>query len=352
MRLLFVWLCASFVGAPAVAAPNLWRAAAAGPPPGRPAQVWARIGDARAAQGRYPAAAAAYLAAVADSGGATPAGLSTRLGDVLMAQGELASAEAAYRDAIAAGLSAPALNDREAARLDDPHGRTQEVALACAGLAAALDRAGQPGAARQMVREALAADPTASALEVATLPDSDVRILPEGEVFYRLGLVRLATGRRTDAVAAFHEYLERSPGSRWTDAAQAHVAELESPAGSGPARRAGNGARLLAVATVLSTGGAPAPLIDAAWRSQAAVLDDCLEDAAGLLRGGGPLRIAIEIEIDGRGRVTSAEAKLPVANAGALARCLEDAVRGGLRLPASPRARSTRARTELLLGPP
>src|SRR6185312_1689856 len=273
-------------------------------------------------------------------------------GYVLMAQGELAAAQAAYRDAIAAALSAPPTTEREAAHLDDPHGRAQEMALACVGLAAALDRAGQPGAARQMVREALAADPTAAALEVATLPDSDVRILPEGEVFYRLGLVRLGTGRRTDAIAAFQEYLERSPGSRWTDAAQAHVSELESPAGRGPAHRVANGARLLAAATVLSTGGAPAPLIDAAWRSQAAILDDCLEDAAGLLRGGGALRIAIEMEIDGRGRVTSAEAKLPVTNAASLAHCLESAVRAGLRLPVSAHARATRARTELLIGTP
>jgi len=354
-RWLWLWAClwSWFLGTPAVAAADLWRAAAASAATQRVAEGWTRVGDARAAQGRYPAAVAAYLAAVAGGPAATPASLSTRLGDVLMAQGELASAQAAYRDAIAAALSAPATTEREAAHLDDPHGRAQETALACVGLAAALDRAGQPGAARQMVREALAADPTASALEVATLPDSDVRIVPEGEVFYRLGLVRLGTGRRIDAIAAFQEYLERAPGSRWTDAAQAHVSELESPAGRGPAHRAANGARLLAAATVLSTGGAPAPLIDAAWRSQAAILDDCLEDAAGLIRGGGgPVRIAIEMEIDGRGRVTSAEAKLPVTNAASLAHCLESAVREGLRLPVSPRARATRARTELLIGTP
>jgi len=349
MRPLFAWLCAALLGTQAVAAPDLWRAAAGGPAARPPVDAWTRIGDARAAQARYPAAAAAYLAAVADAAGAPPAALSTRLADVLMAEGELASAEAAYRDAIAAALSAPAITDREAAHLDDPHGRAQETALACFGLAAALDRSGQPGAARQMVREALAADPTAAALEVATLPGSDVRIVPENDVFYRLGLVRLATGRRTDAVAAFREYLERSPGSRWADAAQAHVAELESP-GRAPARPAGNGPRLLAAATVLSTGGAPAPLIDAAWRRQASILDDCLDDAAALLHGGAPLRMAIEMEVDARGRVTSVEAKLPVPNAAALARCLEDAVRDGLRLPSSPRARATRARTELLIG--
>jgi tetratricopeptide (TPR) repeat protein len=349
MRAVLLSLCAALLGTQTVGAQDLWRPAGSGPP-ARPGEGWAQVGDARAAEGRYAAAAAAYLAAIA--AGATQPGLSTRLGDVLMAQGELASAEAAYREAIAAALNAPGITEREAVHLDDPHSRAQETALACAGLAAALDRAGQAGAARQMVREALAADPTAAALEVATLPGSDVRIVPEGEVFYRLGLVRLATGRRTDAVAAFHEFLERAPGSRWAEAAQAHVAELESPAGRAPARRTGSGLRLLAAATVLATGGTPAPLIDAAWRSQAAILDDCLDDAAGLARAGGPLRVAIEIEVDGRGRVTSAQAKLSVPDAEPLARCLEDAVRAGLRLPVSPRARPTRARTELLIGTP
>ncbi len=332
------------------AAPDLWRAAAA-EPESRGAQGWVRAGDARAGQARYAAAAAAYLAAIA--AGATAPGLSTRLGDVLMAEGELAAAEAAYREAIAGAVEGPPPTEREAPHLDDPHGRAQEAALACFGLAAALDRAGQGGPARQTIREALAADPTAAVLEVAALPGSEVRIVPEVDVFYRLGLARIASGRRMDAIAAFREYLERAPDSRWAPAAQAHVAELESPGGRRPARPSGRGLRLLAAATVLSTGGTPAPLIDAAWRGQAALLDECLDEAAGLIRPGAPLRLAIEMEIDGRGRVVAAVAKVPATNGESLARCLENAVRTGLRLPVpSKTTRSTRARTELLIGSP
>ena len=327
---------------------GFWQPALAAPVPDDAAR-WVRLADARARDGWFAAAAAGYVAALA-AGARAPA-VSIRLGDLLMADGQLLPAESAYRDAIAAASSAPA-TERDAAHLDDPRGRTHDLALACFGLAAALDRAGQGASARLMAREALAADPTSAVLEVATLPGPDVRILPEGEVFYRLGVARLAGGRRTDAAAAFHEYLDRLPQSRWAEAAQAHLAELEAPAVRRPGQRPAGGARLLAVATVLATGGAPAPLIDAAWRDQAGILDDCLDAAAGLVRPGGTVRLAIEMEIDRRGKVVSAVAKVPVPGTGALARCLEDTVRGGLRLPGSPGGRTTRARTELLLGFP
>jgi tetratricopeptide (TPR) repeat protein len=327
---------------------DFWQPALANPAPD-PAGRWVRLGDARVREERYAAAAASYAAALA-AGASAPA-IAIRLGDALMADGQLPQAESAYRDAIvAASVVAP--TERDALRLDDPRGRAHDLALACFGLAAALDRAGQAASARQMVREALAADPTAAVLEVAALPGSDVRIAPEGEAFYRLGLARLAGARRTDAAAAFHEYLERLPRSRWAEAAQAHLAELEAPAVRRPGQRPAGGPRLLAAATVLASGSAPAPLIDAAWRDQAAILDDCFDAAAGVVRPGGPVRVAIEMEIDRRGRVVSATAKVPIPDAGSLARCLEDAVRGGLRLPAAPGGRSTRARTELLLGFP
>ncbi len=333
-------------------AADLWHAAVA-PPAAPPANSrWLLIGDNRAAEGRFGAAAAAYVAAIVS--GPTLPSAGVHLGDVLMAAGELAAAQASYRSAIgAASVEAPpAPGARELARLDDARARGQDRALACFGLAAALDRTGQVSAARQMAREGLAADPTAAVLEVATLPDSDVRIVPDGEVFYRLGVVRQASGRRAEAAAAFHEYLERVPGGPWTEAAQAHVVELESPAGRRPGHAGAGGPRLLAVATVLATGGAPAPLIDAAWRAQVGLLDDCLAEGAAVLGAGAPMRIAIELEIDGQGRVVSATAKLPVpAGEGTpLARCLEEAVRRGLRLPAAPGGRGTRARTELLIG--
>ncbi|MFL5308071.1 MAG: hypothetical protein ACJ8F1_22840 [Polyangia bacterium] len=343
--LLGLWLVTA---APARAA-DLWHAAAVATAASQPNSRWLRVADERAAEGRFAAAAAAYVAAIA--AGPTPPVVGVQLGDVLMAAGELAAAQASYRSAIVAAsvAIAPAPGSRELAHLDDLRARGQDTALACFGLAAALDRTGQASAARQMVREGLAADPTAAVLEVATLPDADVRIVPDGEVFYRLGVVRQASGRRTEAAAAFHAYLERTPGSRWADAAQAHLAEFESPEGRRPRGVAG-GPRLLAVATVLATGGSPAPLIDAAWRTQAGLLDDCLAEGAAALGGGSSLRIAIELEIDGHGRVASAAAKLPVAGGQALAHCLEEAVRRGLRLPAPPGGRATRARTELLIG--
>ncbi len=335
--------------APAQAAPlDFWQPALATPAPD-PARRWVQLGDVRAREGRYAAAATSYAAALA--AGATAPAVAIRLGDALMADGQLLQAESAYRDAIASAAVIPP-SERDSLRLDDPRGRAHDLALACFGLAAALDRDGQAAPARQMVREALAADPTAAVLEVAALPGSDVRIAPEGDVFYRLGLARLAGARRTDAAAAFHEYIDRLPHSRWADAAQAHLAELEAPAARRPGQRAAGGPRLVAVATVLASASAPAPLIDAAWREQASILDDCFDAAGALVRPGPAVRLAIEMEIDRRGRVVSATAKLPIPGADALARCLEEAVRGGLRLPALPGGRSTRARTELLVAVP
>jgi len=328
---------------------DFWQPALSAPDPAASIRRWVRLGDARVREERYAAAAASYVAALA--AGATAPAVAIRLGDALMADGQLLQAQSAYRDAIAAAAAIPP-TERDALRLEDPRGRAHDLALAGFGLAAALDRAGQVAPARQMAREALAADPTAAVLEVAALPGADVRIAPEGEVFYRLALARLAGARRADAAAAFHEYLERLPHSRWAEAAQAHLAELEAPAARRPGQRPAGGARLLAAATVLASGGAPAPLIDAAWRQQAAILDDCFEAAGAVVRPGATVRVAIEMEIDRRGRVVSATAKLPVPGAGALGRCLEDAVRGGLRLPTSVGGRATRARTELLLGFP
>ena len=94
----------------------------------------------------------------------------------------------------------------------------------------------------------------------------------------------------------------------------------------------------MAAGTVLATGGAAAPLIDAAWREQAAILDACLDAAPALGVGRTPLRLAIEMTIDRRGRVTAAAVKLPPAldlrgSAATLAACLERAVVTGLPPP-------------------
>ena len=102
---------------------------------------------------------------------------------------------------------------------------------------------------------------------------------------------------------------------------------------------------MVAVGTVLSTGGSVAPLIDAAWREQAAILDDCLSAAPELAAARAPLRLAVELTIDGHGRVSSAAVKLPPAaqawpSAEKLSGCLERAIETRLRLPRAARPAS------------
>ena len=136
---------------PALAQPaplDFWQPALA-PPAADPASRWVRLGDARVHEERYAAAAASYAAALA--AGAKAPGVAIRLGDALMADGQLLQAESAYRDALAAASVVPP-SERDALRLEDPRGRAHDVALACFGLAAALDRGGQSASARQMAR--------------------------------------------------------------------------------------------------------------------------------------------------------------------------------------------------------
>ena len=336
----------------------------------------------RTTQGRYVEAAAAYGVAVAM--GADAPAVYANLGEVLMADGQLAAAEACYRDAIAASSVArlPSFasfaslansETLEAQRLDDPRGRAQDLTLAYLGLAVALDRDGQTHAAREMMQRALALDSTTSVLVVAELPNSDLFFVPAGDVYYYVGLARSVAGRRQEAADAFQEFLVHQPASRWAAGAKAHLTELEQrpahgvprspslPPGPsthpGPGHGRGSGPRVVAVGTVLSTGGSVAPLIDAAWREQAAILDDCLSAAPELAGERAPLRLAVELTIDGRGRVSSVAVKLPPAaqawpSAETLSGCLERAIETRLRLPVPPARRPTRARTELLVGFP
>ena len=84
-------------------------------------------------------------------------------------------------------------------------------------------------------------------------------------------------------------------------------------------------ARIVAVGTVQSSGGIPAPLVDAAWRAQASLLDDCLEQAAGK----GSVRMSVELTLDGRGRVSRVVVEVPALGK-AFARCAEAAVKAHL----------------------
>ena len=331
----------------------------------------------RTTQGRYVEAAAAYGMALAT--GADAPAVYANLGEVLMAEGQLRAAEACYRDAVAAAsaprvpsfasfATSPSFETPGAPRLDDPRGRSQDLTLAYLGLAVALDRDGQTPAAREMMQRALALDSTTSVLNVAELPSSDLFFVPAGDVYYYLGLARSVAGRREEAADAFRQFLAHQPGSRWAARAEAHLSELgrrpapglpSSPSvpPSGPAPGRQIGPRVVAVGTVLSTGGSLAPLIDAACREQVAILDDCLSAAPELAAARAPVRMAVEVTIDGQGRISSAALKLPPAaqawsSAETLSRCLERAIETRLRLPAPPTRRPTRARTELLVGVP
>jgi tetratricopeptide (TPR) repeat protein len=309
--------------------------------------AWFRLGVVRSKMGRYRDAGVAYGAAVA-AGAADPA-LYANFGEVLMADGRLAEAEARYRDAIGAA------NDMSTA---DKRARSQDLALGYYGLAVALDRDEQPVAAREMMQRALASDPAATVLKIASQPGGDLFFVPDGDVFYYLGLAAEVEGRAVDAEAAFREFLARAPQSRWVRAAEAHVGARRASArpraagGSGSGSGAGGGAalRIAAHGTVLTAGAMPAPLIDAAWRDQQSILDDCLEAAR--VAPGKTMRVAIEFDIDERGKITRASAKLPDGLDPRFGVCVEKATKQRLRLPEPPRARRTAARTEFVLSAP
>jgi hypothetical protein len=131
--------------------------------------------------------------------------------------------------------------------------------------------------------------------------------------------------------------------------AERHIVELTSARVPEAEAHPPRGPRVVANGTVRATGGLAAPLIDAAWRDQAAILDGCLDGIAGAGQG---VRFAIEIEVDPRGRIADVTAKVPAPPGEAFARCLETAVKTRLRLRPPTPARATHARTEFIIGFP
>ena len=179
-----------------------------------------------------------------------------------------------------------------------------ELALAYYGLAVALDRDEQPVAAREAMLRALAHDPTPAVLKVAATPGGDFFFVPDGDVFYYLGLAAEAEGRDGDAEAAFREFIARAP--REPLGARRRGAPRQESRG---ARRRGRGAggaapRVIAHGTVLATGGIAAPLVDAAWRDQLPILDECLDGVR--LRAA---RDAAHRDRDGRRRARKLDAR-------------------------------------------
>jgi tetratricopeptide (TPR) repeat protein len=306
---------------------------------------WFRVGLERSRAGQLAPALAAYERLIAL--GAADAATYGNAAELLMALGRLGEAEERYREAIRLDTQAAT-----AGRLDGAPG----LVFSTYGLAVALDRAGRVGPAREMMSRALALDPRLARLRTAERPGGDVFFLPDGDVFYYIGLASEIAGRTDDAGAAFQEFLGRLPRSPFAARARAHLDALvaleragASPRGRGPA--ATSALRVVAAGTVLASGPIPAPLVDAAWRGRAGLLDACLDEGvrAGALAPRDSFRFALELEIDARGAVTEASAKSAAPLDATFARCAEAAVRAGLRVPRPQQARVTRARIDLLV---
>jgi tetratricopeptide (TPR) repeat protein len=278
---------------------------------------------------------------MATAGGVAGTDVYVNLGEVLMADGRLAEAEARYRDAIAVAASETTGERRP---------RSQDLALAYYGLGVALDRDAQPAAAREAIARALGQDPGGAALKVATITNRDLFFVPDGDVYYYLGLAAEAEGRAMDAEAAFREFLARRPDSRWGAAAAAHLVPLQGGGANAERPRAPAGpiARVVAFGTVQASGGIAAPLIDAAWRARPTLLDECLEAT----RGAGSVRLGIEVDIDARGRVTRAIVEAPAPLGAGFARCAEGAVTRKLSVASPARGKPTHARTEIIVAFP
>jgi tetratricopeptide (TPR) repeat protein len=344
-RLLMLLAEAGARGArPAEALAALERACPRAPRGAGAASCWFRLGVERSRQGRFAEALVAYerLIGLGDADAATHANVA----ELLMAAGRLGEAEERYREAIRLETAASVTG-----RIETSHALT----LATYGLAVALDRAGQADAAREMMARALALDPRHATLTAAEQPDSDVFFVPEGDVYYYLGLAAEVAGDADEGAAAFQEFLRRQPRAASASRAHAHLDALVALARVGAAPSAGRpksaALRVVAAGTVLADGPIPAPLVDAAWRGRPDLLDACLAEGvgAGALAPREGFRLAFDLAIDARGVVIEATLKSPSSIPAAFARCAEDALRAGLRVARPRRAHVTRARLELLV---
>jgi tetratricopeptide (TPR) repeat protein len=309
------------------------------------ARAWLQIGVVRSRLGRYAEALAAYERQMAIAPlDAVAVGNSAEL---LMALGRLPEAIERYREAVAA-------EDRAS----DRRSRNQQAALTYFGLGVALDRAGRAVAAREALGRALALDAGLSSLQPALHADGDLYLVPAADVYYYLGLARQVRGQREESAAAFREYLARAEGSRYAARARAHLERLaEGRRPRLPLGPDGDRLRLRVAgeATVAADGPIVAPLIDAAWRLDAGLLDRCLDEVAltakGSASGERRFRLSLALEIDGRGRVVRARAEVPPELDPALGACVEEALRVRLRVARSAGKKPTRARVEVLLAP-
>jgi tetratricopeptide (TPR) repeat protein len=134
--------------------------------------------------------------------------------ETLMAMGRLDEAIERYRQAEDAAPSG-----------------TIEWRLALWGLGVALDRDEQLEKSRHAIGLAVERDPA-----MAGLSDESVFFEPAGDKSYYLALGHEQSGERTEALAAWSDYLSVQPHARWAHRARAHIDALkkappEVPAG-------------------------------------------------------------------------------------------------------------------------
>jgi len=328
----------SLRGHPADAVATLERAEPLARLPSQKATCWFRLGLERSHLGRYREALASYDQQIAL--GEAEASAYANAAELLMALGRLREAQDRYREAIR-------IDERAA----DRRGHEQGLAFSYYGLGAALDRDRQDVAAREAIGRAVAMDPNGSLLRLAQQPGADFSFLPEGDVFYYIGLASEIGGKTDDAAAAFQEFIARQPKSPWIARARAHLSSLTLAPSSSPSPSPSprHHWRLVAIATVSSQGPLAAPVIDAALKQRPPPWDQCFADAAPA-RGHDTLRFVVEAELDARGAVTRATARLPPPlDAGATGRCVEAALRTSLTVTPPAHARPTSVRIEVLL---
>ncbi|MBC8132097.1 MAG: tetratricopeptide repeat protein [Deltaproteobacteria bacterium] len=323
---------------------------------------WFGIAAARSRAGAYDEALDAYEQYLA-LGGTEPVALANSAA-LLMARGRPVEAIDRYREAIA-------IEEREPNRRD----HVQGIALGYFGLAVALDRAGYPVPAREAIARALALDPGLAVLRGAAQPDGDVVFIPRGDVFYYLALAREAQGRTDDAAVAFRDYLRVANGP-YAPRAREHLARLVGggaqgqsvrpvrplPPGEqrrlGPARRTDGPAlrlRVLHQATIAADGPLVAPLIDAAFRLDAHLLDACLRDfpasAADTKVDTQQFKLSLQLRIEDTGRVGAVTVKAQASLGDAIPRCIENALLTRFQVTRPARRKPTQARMELVLAP-
>jgi hypothetical protein len=219
------------------------------------------------------------------------------------------------------------------------------------GKSVAQDRGGHVHEARQTLWRALALDTALSVLDSAD--DEGRPFVPDGERLYYRGLAHRVLGESGKALRAFEAYRALPSARHWQQQVDDHLLALVASGAEAPVAKPQQG-RVAALATLSSQGPIPAPMIDAAWRSQRRLLHACLSD----LPGDAPrvVRLSLVLDIDGGGRVRSARVKLDGEVGFGLSdawrsfiACVEKRVEGGLRLPKPSNMRRTSAWVELVL---